>query len=708
MSYNLLSEPIRRFVRDKRWEELRPIQTAAISRILSNDKNYILASRTSSGKTEAAFLPILSKVNFDDRGVQVLYISPLIALINDQFYRVEELCKYLDVTITKWHGEANQTKKKRLIESPNGIVLITPESIEAMFVNKPANVKHLFANLKYVVLDEVHSFTGSDRGIQLKSLLHRLQRLNVSKFSIVGLSATIGDYQKVKEITGDVDNTTVLLDKTKKETDCEFEFYEKDSYGVPLELLKDLYKQTRYLKALIFPNSRGLVEDISVKLKKISQKVGGHSNYFSHHSSVDKEIREYIEEFAKNTKGENYCITCTSTLELGIDIGSVDMVVQVNATNSISSLIQRLGRSGRKEGKKSRLLLYSTEKWSLLQSLACWLLYLEGFIEPQESNDKPYDILLHQALSIVKSTSGILMNDLVEQLKTNPAFNQIDKSEISEILMHLVAKEILEVLQNEFIIGIEGEWVVNSRDFYSVFTTEDNYKVIHAGNNIGQLPLSPNVVEGENILLAAGIWKIKYIDEKAKKIEVVKANDGKIPSFSGGIGDTHEKIRHKMFDVLISSNHYSFLNEQCNELIDEMRNDFSVFDINNIEWERPLLTSNKAVSLYSFSSSKVNSALGFLIRSQGNECIINDSASCLEIEVNEVEFDELWSNLPQMVAEVDGLLYKKLQENPNLISFSKWGQYLPIEYQIELLKSKVYDFVTLKSFLNYKLVNNEA
>lgn len=125
MSFDLLSEPIRKYIRDKRWEQLRPIQTAAISRILTTNDNYILASRTASGKTEAAFLPILSKVDFNDLGIQVLYISPLIALINDQFYRIEELCKYLNVSVTKWHGEANKTLKEKVIKLPNGIVLIT-------------------------------------------------------------------------------------------------------------------------------------------------------------------------------------------------------------------------------------------------------------------------------------------------------------------------------------------------------------------------------------------------------------------------------------------------------------------------------------------------------------------------------------------------------------------------------------------------------
>src|SRR5688572_28234508 len=396
MSFDLLSEPIRRFVRDKRWEELRPIQNAAISRILTTDENYILASRTASGKTEAAFLPILSKVNFSKPGVQVLYISPLIALINDQFYRIEELCKYLDLSVTKWHGEAKKSAKDQLLKEPNGIVLITPESLEAMFVNKPFNVKQLFSNLKYVVIDEIHSFIGTDRGIQLKSILSRLQNVNTKHFITIGLSATIGDYNEAKKFTGNEQNTKVLLDRTAKEINALFRYFKNDDEELPLELLKDLYLETKDNKVLIFPNSRGRAEEVAVKLKKISEKVKGHPNYFSHHSSVDKEVREYVEYFAKNNNRQNFCISCTSTLELGIDIGTVDEVIQIDATHSIASLIQRIGRSGRKEGQASNLFLYATKQWRLLQSLACWLLYNEGFIEPPLVIEKPYDILLHQ------------------------------------------------------------------------------------------------------------------------------------------------------------------------------------------------------------------------------------------------------------------------------------------------------------------------
>lgn len=708
MSFDLLSEPIRKFIRDKGWEQLRPIQNAAISKILGSDDNFILASRTASGKTEAAFLPILSKVNFNDSGVQVLYISPLIALINDQFYRVEELCKNLDVTVTKWHGEANKTLKDRLIKQSTGIVLITPESLEAMFVNKPFNVKQLFSNLKYVVIDEIHSFIGTDRGTQLKSILSRLQRVNSNSFSIVGLSATIGDYNEAKRFTGDALKTKVLLDRTAKEINALFRFFKNENEELPLELLKDLYIETKDNKVLIFPNSRGRAEEVAVKLKKISDRVKGHPNYFSHHSSVDREVREYVEYFAKNNKRHNFCISCTSTLELGIDIGSVDEVVQIDATHSIASLIQRVGRSGRKDGESSNLFLYATTQWTLLQSVACWLLYKESFIEPPEKNEKPYDILVHQALSITKAHSGILLIELIKQLKENSAFNLIEQSEIEEILQHLIEIDFLEKLQHEVIIGVDGEKVVNSREFYSVFKTEENFKVVNAGNTIGEIPFSPQIIEDENILLSAKIWKIKFVDHKAKKIEVIPAKDGKKPVFFGGGAVVHQKIREKMFEILYFKTEYDFLDEPSFDEIELMRNDFAVFDIKDLQSERPLLTAEKHLQLFTFTGTRINRTIQLLLNIAGIKNSLDDSSSSFDIEVPKQELISKWNYLSFPLTDIDTHISTLLETNPTLLDFSKWGIYLPKRYQIKLVRNKYFDIEQTNELLRkLKLIHNE-
>ncbi|MEG1187515.1 MAG: DEAD/DEAH box helicase [Bacteroidales bacterium] len=691
MPYNHLSEPIRRYIRDKRWEKLRPIQAAAINRIIDSDDHFILASRTASGKTEAAFLPILSKTDFHEPGIQVLYISPLIALINDQFNRVEELCGYLDVSVTKWHGEANKSQKEKALKNPGGIMLITPESLEAMFVHRPYNIRKLFSNLKYVVIDEIHSFIGSDRGTQLKSILSRLQEINNSRFCVIGLSATIGDYNEAKQFTGDPEHTKVLIDKTAKEIHSDFRYFKNDAVELPLELLKDLYIESRQSKMLIFPNSRGRTEEIAVKLKKISERVGGHPYYFSHHSSVDRNVREYIEYFAKNNQHNFFAITCTSTLELGIDIGSVDKVAQIDATNSVASLIQRVGRSGRKEGASSNLLLYATDPWELLQSIACWELYKEGIIDPPEVVVKPYDIFIHQLLSIVKGRSGIEEPVLVDELLMNNAFRHITNQEMEEIISYLIKADMLERAGGELIIGLEGELVVNSREFYTVFKSEDGFKVVCEGNTIGEVPFSPLIMEGENLFLAAKIWKISTVDLKSQKIIVMPAKDGKRPIFFGTGAPVHPVIREKMLQLLLQTHDIDYLDEAAMDELRKLRASFAGFKLTH-RHQRPLLIHDNRCELYTFTGTKINRALSCLLTLSGIQNAIGETSSEIDIEELPSVVKHCWKNLPSLRSEVDHYLVNLLQEKPNLINFSKWGYLLPQKYQIDLLKNRYYDF----------------
>ena len=702
MSFDLLSTPIRKYIRDKRWEELRPIQSAAISKILSTENNYILISKTASGKTEAAFLPILSKVDFKEQGVQVLYISPLIALINDQFNRVEELCKYLDVRVTKWHGESERSLKDQLLREPSGIVLITPESLESMFVNKPYNVKLLFGNLKYTVVDEIHSFVGTDRGTQLMSILHRLKEKNSKGFCIIGLSATISEenkFSEVKAFTGDEEKTKVLIDRAAKEIEIEFRYFKNSTEQLPSELMDDLYDATKESKALIFPNSRGKVEEVAVRLQKLSSRRNGHSNYFSHHSSVDRQVREYVEYFAKNNKRQNFCISCTSTLELGIDIGSVDKVVQIDATNSIASLVQRTGRSGRRSDETSYLLLYSTDQWSLLQSLASWTLYRQGFIEPPSVSSEPYDILLHQALSIVKGHNGIDIGELILKLKASYPFRKVDQEAIVEVLEYLLHKDFLERIQNEVIVGIDGEKIVNSREFYSVFKSEENFKVINAGNAIGEIPLSPQIREEENILLSARIWKIKHVDFDAKRIEVVKASDGRPPVFSGSGADIHRNVRIKMLSILTSTEHFNFLDSVSITELQNIRNEFKIFELKNVDTDRPMLIEDKKVTLFTFTSSRINRTLNLLFSICNIECFFDEKKSAFEIECSKDELLSQWDSVLFELGNFDSHLNSLLTERPSLMDFSKWGIYLPPKYQIAIVKDRRFDVEGTMNFI---------
>jgi ATP-dependent Lhr-like helicase len=371
--------------------------------------------------------------------------------------------------------------------------------------------------------------------------------------------------------------------------------------------------------------------------------------------------------------------------------------------------VQRVGRSGRKDDECANLCLYATNKWNLLQSIACWLLYGEGFIEPVQIQEKPYDILVHQALSIVKGLSEIKFRTLIGQLKDNFTFNQIETVEIEQILHHLLKIDFLEKIGQDIIIGIEGEKVVNNRDFYSVFRTEPAFKVIYAGKAIGEVHFSPQIAEDANILLAARIWKIKYIDQRAKKIDVVPANDGKKPVFLGAGASVYSKIREKMVEILYDSVEYGFLDKAGCDEIELFRKDFSVFKPQNIHTDRFLLQTENRLCFFTFTGTMINRTLHLLFDVAGIKTTLNEQSGMFDIySLSISEFLSKWKTLYQYISGINIHIDNLLKNNPALLDFSKYGSYLPENLQVELLKNKYFDMKQTEMFLKTtNMITNE-
>ena len=690
-AYDLLSEPIRRYVRDRGWEKFTPIQSAAIVKIMTTDNNYVLASRTASGKTEAAFLPIFSKVDFNQPGVQVLYISPLIALINDQMERVEELCSYLDVTVTKWHGEASVFKKNKLVESPNGIVLITPESIEAMFQNKPENVKKLFSNLKFVVVDEIHYYFGTERGVHLQSLLYRLSRINVGKCRYVWLSATIGDFTLAKEFFGNPENTKVLIDNTPKPHKVEIRYFPSEPLQLPVDLLKDLYRKTRDKKALVFANSRTLVENVSVKLSQISELVGGHSNYFSHHSSVDRDIKEYAAFFAKHSRHEPFTICCTSTLELGIDIGNVDTVVQIGAPHSVSSMVQRMGRSGRGQDSTSELTIYATNKWELLQALACWRLHEKGVLETSERTDRSYDILLHQMLSIVKERTEISAEELILEMHENMAFRNCNIDAAKLIVRKLVDDDMLEEIGGKLIVGLKAEKYFAAGELYTVFWSSFEYEVLYDNQVIGGLCPNGNTAIGATVFLAAKMWRIIEIDDERMKIYVDTAPNGDAPIYSGKGGyNVSYEVEKEMSEILFDDEIYPILDTKGAEALKELRNEYK--DYQRIGASGiPFLNNDIFISLLPLCGTKANKTLSWLLGSYQRKELGHNGEITMIGDMD--MFRSTLSRIDKLGTENEKLLIRSM-ENISWDNVAKFSINLPKELQVRLAYDRWFDLPT--------------
>lgn len=616
-SYSLLNRDLRFYIHEKGWPALTKIQNASIKAFYTTNNNLILSAPTASGKTEACFLPAISKVSSWDKGIKILYISPLIALINDQFKRISDMCLDMDIPITSWHGEASQSKKEKIIANPRGIILITPESIEAMLVNKSELAKTFFLDVEYIIVDEIHSFLFGNRGLQLKSLLERILRYTYNIPRMIGLSATIGEdnYDLAKEFFNNGLDTNILVDKSRNDLDFTIDYFNTEK--VSLDIISKLREYALDGPILIFPNSRDKVETIAVKLNQLFKEKGEDIKVFAHHSSVSKQKRSEIENFAKDAKKEKFAICATSTLELGIDIGAVASVSQYGSAHNVLTLAQRLGRSGR-ISKTSILHQISTNPWELLEALATIKLYQDSILDPIEKTTKAYDVFAHQILSSLLENYGIDIDEYKYLNKILTSFSDITDEEFEKISEFLQKESYIEIIENQVIAGTAIEKLMTKGNFYNQFVLSGVYNVYNDKGKIGELEIRPEVQVDSNIYLAGSIWRITQILYKNKKILVEKANAGKAPKFSGiGDMDVSKLVRNKMKEILKNPDK-AFDDDKINQIIDNLKEEFSDDDY--------LFVAGKdQISLRTFQSSKVNRTLAIMLNIASNsKNFIND------------------------------------------------------------------------------------
>ncbi len=303
-------------------------------------------------------------------------------------------------------------------------------------------------------------------------------------------------------------------------------------------------------------------------------------------------------------------------------------------------------------------------------------------------------------LSIVKQLSGCKRTDLINRLKKNSTFESILENEIINLIDESIKSDYLEIIEHELILGIEGEKIVNSREFYSVFKTEPNFKVIFSGKTIGNIPFSPQVKIDENLLLAAKIWKIVDIDFDGSKIYIIPAKDGKKPMFFGGGGNIHPRIREEMLRILKSNETYTELDDNSNIVLRELKHDFKNFRINDFFYDKPLIIKENKLLIYTFSGTKINKSLSYLLNRTGREVSLDDHSSSFEIEIDKSEFESLINDVNLIYSKIDDYLITELKMNESLIGFSKWGSYLPIEFQSQIVKERYFDFENAVELIN--------
>ncbi len=599
---------IQEYIYRNGWTELRQIQTEAAEVIFGSDVNLLLTTPTASGKTEAAFFPIISELYerpADSFGV--LYIAPLKSLINDQFGRIEELLKESEIPVYHFHGDVAASHKTKALNNPKGIIQITPESLESMLINRSNDIFRLFCDLRYVVIDELHTLTGSDRGNQIICQLVRIGQIIGYHPRRVGLSATVGDVKEACDWLALGSGRSTACPEVPRQrlkwrlgleqffigsnglAENDKENGENESPHAPITAQKGLdlgysyvYDCTRDRKCLVFSNSREETEYVTATLRQIAEKRGEPDVFSIHHGNLSAAIREGAELDLKNDEVIN--TTCaTVTLELGIDIGKLERIIQIEAPNSVSAMLQRLGRSGRRGSPPEMMMVFREElplpdtplpqliPWQLIQAIAVIQLYAEErFIEPPIRKRLPYSLLLHQTLSVLKASGELTPARLAAKVMSLPPFENVSRESYRTLLLSMIQNDFIERTETGgLIVGLEGERLTSSFKFYAVFKDSEDFTVRCGSDEIGTITSPPPV--GDRFALAGRVWEVNELDIKGKLVFVTHVGGKMQISWPGDYGEIHTKILKRMKQVLSEDIQYPYLKEGAKKRLAEAR-----------------------------------------------------------------------------------------------------------------------------------------
>ena len=618
--FALLARPVQQWIWRSGWGDLRDIQEQAIPLLLNGDRDLVIAAPTASGKTEAAFVPLLSRLVSAERrshGFDIVYVSPLKALINDQFRRLDELCESLEIPVHKWHGDVSSGAKARAMRAPQGVLLITPESLEALFVRRGTEIPRLFAPISNVVVDELHSMLDTERGVQLRSLLNRVEISVGRRIRRVGLSATLGDMRlacaylrpgaqdKVDVIrSGSGGQEIKLLLKGYVVGGPREELWDstEDGQSGPASDREDteraiathLFKSLRGKRNLIFADSREQVEIYADRLRELSEKAHLPNEFFAHHASLASQHREFVEGRLRSAY-EPTTAVCTSTLELGIDIGEVESIAQVGPPFSVSSTRQRLGRSGRRRGKAAVMRTYVQEsalgaashpvdalRIRLIRSIAIIELLVEGWCEPPGPGALHLSTFVQQILSVIAERGGATARTVFDVLCRRGAFSSVSAPLFKQVLRALGEGKrplIEQAPDGTLLFAARGETLVEHYTFYAAFGTPEEYRVVAEGRTLGSLPVAILVVVGAPIIFAGKRWRIAAVDTAAKVLEVTPDPTGTPPKFSGSPGSLHDRVAERMREVYLDRSVPAYLDATARMLLAEGRSNYERFGL---------------------------------------------------------------------------------------------------------------------------------
>lgn len=594
------------------WRSLRPLQEQAIAPVLEG-KHALLGAPTAGGKTEAALFPLLSRM-VDQRwpGLSVLYVCPLRALLNNLYPRVQGYCELLGHRAAIWHGDVGDADRKRILTEPPDLLLTTPESLEAMLMSRRADAERLFGGIQAVVVDEIHAFAGDDRGWHLLAVLARLDALAGREIQRVGLTATVGNPEWLLDwlvCGGEAAREVVLVDAgSGGSLDLTADWVASDSNAA--KVIAALYCGE---KRLVFADSRARVESIAASLRSEGTTV------FVSHSSLSRDDRYQAERAFSETR--DCVIVATSTLELGIDVGDLDRVIQVGAPSTVASLLQRIGRTGRRAGTRRNCLFLATNEMELLQALALIRLTLDGWVEPLIGPALPVNLVAQQLLARVLADGRVGRSTWPGNFDAVRAEAELAVAVPQRILEHMLRRSLLVEDNSIIAMGPVGEQEYGQRNFMdvtSLFLTEPLLAVRWGQRDLGSVDPSSLASRDDaraTILLGGRAWGVRDVDWNRRVVWVEPVEEPGRSRWAGSGSALSWNVCQAIRHVLCGDRPDEHLTSRAMTKLAELRDDYRWIKDGRTTVVRDSVRSRSR--WWTFAGARANQALAYRLNEAG-------------------------------------------------------------------------------------------
>lgn len=600
------------------WRNLRPLQEQSIAPIHAGEHCLLLAP-TAGGKTEAATFPILSRICSENWiGLSVIYVCPLKALLNNLHERLEGYCQMVGRRCAIWHGDIGPSERNRIKSDPPDILLTTPESLEVMLISVKTDGREMLRSVRIVVIDEIHAFAGDDRGWHLLSVLERVGRLAGRELQRIGLSATVGNPAELLEwLAGHCEGRREVIQPAAPgatdQTDVQLDYV--GSLQNAAIVISRLFRGE---KRLVFCDSRSRVEELGNELRRL-----GISVFLSHSSLSAEERRTSEQAFAE---AQDCVIVATSTLELGIDVGDLDRVIQIDAPWSVASFLQRLGRTGRRLGTSRNCLFLATSENALLRAGALLDLWESGYVEPVAPPARPLHLFAQQLMALSLQEGGIGLRDWQRWIGRLPAFRNEGESVLQGVVDYLVQHQILYSDGTRLSFGDAGIDLYGRRHFLelvSVFTSDPVFKVMYGRKELGTVDQITFLRHrgDEPVILSMGgrSWIVTSLDWGRREAFVVPAETKGKSQWQGGRLGMSWRFARAVHALLTSVSESSRWTARTRDTMGSLRNqsDFLRPDTDVAVTDREL----DEVRWFTFAGGIINTALSDILRASGFEDI---------------------------------------------------------------------------------------